>query len=133
MSSHLQNLLGHKPSVLVVDDDEDLLLVLQLALVAEGFHVIKSVNGKYVFELIASELPDILLVDITMDGIDGRDICRQIKSNPVTVKLPVLFFSANRNLAEIALSCGAEGFVNKPVEVKQLAKTLSSVITDQID
>jgi DNA-binding response OmpR family regulator len=128
MASSLQEFLGRRPSVLIVDDDEDLLLVLQLTLAAKGFNVIPSINAQRIFELLESAQPDIVLLDITMNGVSGGDICTQIKQNDTTSHFPVLMFSANRNVAEIAAACHADGYVSKPFEVQVLAETLAGLI-----
>src|SRR5688572_28557263 len=71
-------------TVLIVDDDEDLLILVQHALAAEGYEPICSPNGVNVMAIVARKHPDIVLLDIHMNGTDGATICRELKLNPET-------------------------------------------------
>lgn len=103
-------------TVLVVDDDKDLLQLVDLKLQAEGFHTLLSLNGENIREIITRSRPDLVLLDIHMNGVNGGDICRDIKSNPATSSIPVLLFSANENIEQIKEECGADGFIKKPFQ-----------------
>jgi CheY-like chemotaxis protein len=111
-------------TVLLVDDDEDLLHIVDLKLKAEGFQTLISVNGADVGGIIAQKRPDLVLLDLHMQGVDGGDICKDIKNNPHTSSIPVLLFSANDNIKTIKEECGADGFIRKPFQAKNLTQTI---------
>lgn len=115
-----------KSKIMLVDDDEDLLTVMQLSLTSEGFEVSLSANAINIYKLLRDSPPDLILLDITMNGVSGEDICIQIKKDVLTNSIPVLFFSADRDIAEIAELCQADGFVRKPSGIKDLAEMIRS-------
>lgn len=112
------------PIVLLVDDDEDLLHIIDHKLKVEGFKTLLSLNGEKVWEIITLSRPDLVLLDIHMRGINGGDICKDIKSDPITAAIPVLLFSANDNIKTITDECGADGFITKPLESKVLINAI---------
>jgi DNA-binding response OmpR family regulator len=116
------------PTVLVVDDDEDLLHIIDFILKTEGFHTLISLNGEGLRDIITQSKPDLVLLDIHMQDIDGGDICREIKSNPFTQSTLVLLFSANDDIKNIAEECGADGFISKPLEGKVLIDTIMHLL-----
>lgn len=119
---------GLSPSVLVVDDDLDLLLLIHFKLKAAGFRAMTSLNGEKVWEIISQTRPDIVLLDIQMKGIFGNDICKKIKANPLTAGIPVLLFSANDNIDIITKECGADGFITKPLKDEYFRNTLQQYL-----
>lgn len=104
------------PVILVVDDDPDLLEILNVKLQAEGFTPVLSLNGEHVREIITQQRPDLVLLDLHMKGVHGGDICKEIKVNAETASIPVVIFSSNNNIREIAESCGADAFIPKPFD-----------------
>ena len=120
MNQSLQAILGRPPRILIVDDDEDLLLVMNLSLKSEGFDVQVSYNGEGFYDIVQNERPDVILLDITMDGIEGGELCMRVKADASTRNIVVFMFSANRNIEQIAQACGAEGYITKPFEMADL-------------
>jgi CheY-like chemotaxis protein len=115
--------------IFVADDDSDILEILQLMLRTRGYQVIVSNTGSELFDYRPDELPDLVLLDIWMSGINGRDICARLKDNEKTRDIPVLFISANSNIQAIAKECGAEGFIAKPFDMEMLLNKVNDVLT----
>lgn len=122
--------LSGKPgtTILLVDDDEDLLLVLDLKLKAEGYNTLVSVNGKDVKSISKTAQPDVVLLDITMNGVSGESICRMLKAEPDTRHIPVILFSANFDIREITESCGADDYLTKPLDFADLRQKVNKLI-----
>ena len=120
-----------KPSVLLADDDEDLLLLMKMKMKAEGFSVQVSYNGDHIYEMVESYHPDIILLDITMRGINGGDICKHLKTDKKTRDIPVVLFSANDNIKTIAKECGANDCLDKPFNNLLMKKKLLDVLGKQ--
>lgn len=116
------------PTILLVDDDEDLLAMVSYKLKKEGFQTLISINGERVKEIVDLSRPDLILLDIHMQGIHGGDICKQIKADPLTRSIPILLFSANENIKTIREECGADGFLVKPLEGDVLMATLQQYL-----
>ena len=106
-------------TILVADDDLAIVEAMQMLLEDDGYAVIATIDGNDVKKL-CDKKPDLIFLDIWMSGVDGKEICQQIKSDPVTSKIPVVMFSANRDTKEISLECGADDFILKPFEIKDL-------------
>ncbi|MBC7936145.1 MAG: response regulator [Rhizobacter sp.] len=112
--------------IFIADDEVDILDILKLMLKTHGYQVITSTDPNTIFEFKAAELPDIILLDIWMSGLDGRDICKQLKQTALTKDIPVIFVSANSNIMEIAKECHANGYIAKPFEMSHLLKTINA-------
>lgn len=117
-----------KIRVLFADDDEDLLLLVKLKLSNLGFLVSLSLNGERVKEMAASDRPDAILLDVTMDGNDGRNICWDLKSDSNTKDIPVILLSANDQLEKIAEECGADAFFPKPFDAIAIKNKIEDLL-----
>jgi two-component system, OmpR family, response regulator VicR len=117
-----------KKIVLVADDDFDLLQLVKMQLQQAGFLVQLSLNGKGIVKMAQDDHPDVILLDITMDGISGGDICKKLKSNYQTATIPVIMISANDNIEDVAQHCGANDFVRKPFNLQAIRETISRYV-----
>jgi len=80
--------------ILIVDDHEENLLLLDRILVNQGYLVMKTMHGEKVEPLAEQYLPQLILLDIQLPGMDGYEVCRRLKANPQTAGIPVIFISA---------------------------------------
>jgi DNA-binding response OmpR family regulator len=117
-----------KPVLLVVDDEVDLLQVMQLTLSHKGYHVHISPNADNLLDILHNNPPDILLLDIHLNGLDGGTICQLLKHNVSTSGIPIFLFSANDNIKTIAAGCGADGFITKPFDPSSLTQELEKIL-----
>ncbi|TDS12368.1 response regulator transcription factor [Sphingobacterium paludis] len=113
--------------IFVADDNDGILDMLRVVLEAEGFEVIVSEEPEDIFAWPA-ELPDLIILDIWMSGVDGRDICKQLKNGPRTKKVPVLLMSANNEVEQMANDAGADGFIAKPFEISDFLEKCVALI-----
>lgn len=125
--------------VLVVDDVVPNVKLLEAKLSSEYFDVITATSGEEALQLVGSEHPDIVLLDVMMPGMDGFEVCRRIKSNPRTAHLPVVMVTALDHPKDrvLGLEAGADDFLTKPVQdVALLARVRSLVrlkmLTDEL-
>jgi len=112
---------------MIADDDPSILDALKQIFESEGYEVETSVNGETVAK-IDEFRPDLLLLDIWMSGVDGRDICKKLKSQPKTQHLPIIMVSANNDTKGIAKAIGADDFVAKPFEMHDLLAKVAQYI-----
>jgi DNA-binding response OmpR family regulator len=117
--------------ILIADDDEAIVDSTSLMLEIMGYRVSQNLDGTAVTAAINLR-PDLILLDIWMSGVDGRDICRQLKSNPDTSEIPVLMISASREVRQSALDSGADDFLEKPFEMEQLLSKVASLIKQSL-
>lgn len=116
------------PSILFADDDEDLLELAKIKLSKAGFKVRVSYNAHNIIDMISEERPDVILLDVTMQGIDGRDICQALKNHKVTSGIPVIIISANNDLKNIALLCGADDYIEKPFHPDMIKQKIQRML-----
>lgn len=112
----MENVNGKKLRIIVADDEEDVLLLVGRVLAREGFEVQISPNAENIMDLIHDNPPDMILLDIRMNGVDGGEICKRLKTDSSTSKIPVVLFSANHDIEKIALDCGADDCMVKPFD-----------------
>ena len=115
--------------IVIVDDDVAILDSLGTMLDFEGFEVNTFMRGSEIFRLIETEnKPNLILLDMWLYGEDGRDICKQLKSNERTKNIPVIIMSASRGLENTALQSGANAFIAKPFEIDDVVNKLHQLI-----
>src|SRR5512145_429776 len=109
-------LLNEQPVVLVVDDTPTNLSLLSNIL-KDRYHIKVANNGAKALELAFAAPPDLILLDVMMPEMDGYEVCRQLKDNPDTQDVPVLFLTAKTQPEdeELGLSLGAMDYIQKPI------------------
>jgi CheY-like chemotaxis protein len=131
-----------KPLILVVDDEKSLVLIAERVLQKEGFDVITAMNGIDGLKQAIENMPDVIVLDIVMPGMDGYEVCRKLQGNPDTCNIPVIFLSvkgvvdenksaAAEGLKEIsdAFEYGASDFLNKPVTARDLIEAIKKALS----
>jgi PAS domain S-box-containing protein len=121
----------HQPLILIVDDDNTVRPILARLIRRHGLRVTQAQNGYDALHLIESHAPDALLLDLHMPGIDGREVLRQIRANPLTAHIPVVVLTANDLSAPLRaemLALGANAYLEKPVAIDRLIGTLNDVL-----
>ena len=117
-----------KKKILVVDDNTAILDALKIMLEDAGYEVETTVDGATVKDM-KEPLPDLLLLDIWMSGVDGRDVCRLLKSTPATKHIPVIMISAAKDTEQIAKDSGADDFISKPFQMEHLLAIVAKYVS----
>lgn len=115
--------------VLVLDDDPDIGSVVTLILKMHGYSCEYITNYKDLDNKIDTFLPDLLILDISLGGADGRYICKQLKEREDVKHLHIILFSANRDATKEYRNWKAEAFIPKPFDSKQLISTVETVVS----
>ena len=111
--------------ILIVDDDPPILKGIEMVLKAGGFTTMATLKGEETIGLIESFQPDILVIDVMLQNIDGRAIAKKIKSNKKTSSLPIIVISANQSYEKDIASYGVDTFIAKPFSSALLLETIS--------
>lgn len=111
-----------RPSVLIVDDEADILTALGALLESEGFVVSVADNGLDALEQARRRPPDVVLLDVMMPLMDGRALCRALRADPLTAQVPVIFMTAGAPPAQADF--GHQAVVRKPFDVDDLVALL---------
>lgn len=113
--------------ILVVDDDEDLLEMIGLMLRSNGMIAQCISDCRDLPASLETNRPHIILMDIFLKYDDGREICQDLKSNPIYADIPILLYSASNLNKEDVLECGANDFLSKPFEMEVLLKIIRTL------
>ena len=115
--------------ILAVDDNPGILDALNEILSFEGYEVTTLADGNSIFEAIAAVEPDLILLDVMLDNLDGRDICHALKGDKNTNHIPVILISATHNLRDVLKDPGAPNdFVAKPFDIHYLLNKIDNQI-----
>jgi CheY-like chemotaxis protein len=117
-------------TILIVDDDERNRKLLDVFTRADGYRTISSKNGAEALALAASCKPRLILLDLMMPGMDGFEVVRHLKENPVTQAIPVLIVSALDDIAsqQRITAGGVDDFIRKPVDRWELSLRISRLL-----
>ena len=110
------------PSILVVDDEADSRSLLTGILVSEGYHVRAADSGRLALASVDAWLPELILLDIRMQGMDGFEVCRRLKAGDKSQRVPVIFITAASDVEErvTGLAVGAVDYISKPFQREEL-------------
>ena len=117
--------------VLLVDDDLDTLLLVELMLQHQGYIIQTASSGLQALEMVESETPDLILLDIMMPEMDGYEVTRRLRSNPSSSDIPIIMFSARNQLEDklMAYDAGADGFMTKLSQPRELFANMRAVLS----
>ncbi len=117
--------------ILVAEDDPGIIDVMKIVLENGGFNVTTAMNGNNILKL-CEQKPDLIFLDVWMSGINGNEICKQLKAHKEFKRIPVIIFSANKDTKQIAEECGADAFLAKPFDISELLH-LAHLFTNSIN
>jgi CheY-like chemotaxis protein len=108
--------------ILIVDDIPENVSALALALESEGFTLAMASCGEEALQIVEGFLPDLILMDVRMDGIDGFETCRQLKKNDATSDTPVIFLTVSQDSEDIrqGFQCGGVDYICKPFSQEEV-------------
>ena len=119
-----------KENVLVVDDEEDILELLRFNLSKEGYHVICATTGERAVEMARSELPDLIVLDLMLPGMDGLEVAKFLKNDPETQNIPIIMLTAKGEESDVVtgLELGADDYISKPFSPRILVARVKAVL-----
>ena len=119
-----------KQRVLIIDDDKGLLRMMKVSLLAHGFDVVTAGTGEKGIEIAKNDSPDLIILDVILPGIKGREVCARLKNETATARIPVIFLTAKNSPDDIQaeLKLGAVSHLTKPLEPQQLLLEVNKVL-----
>ena len=116
--------------ILIVDDDPGVLRLLEFILSHEGYQVITASNGIIGLNIAQEKIPDLIVLDVMLPGLDGFEVCHRLRTKPEFQKTPILMMSAKGQDSDkdTGLKVGANEFLHKPIEREELLNTVQNLL-----
>ena len=119
-----------KERILVVEDDDDILQLLKYNLAKEGYRVTGVASGEEALKAVTLSVPDLILLDLMLPGVDGLEVCRLLKRGDRTSNIPIIMLTAKGEEADIVtgLELGADDYVTKPFSPRVVLARVRTVL-----
>lgn len=119
-----------RKTILVVDDEEDILQLVEYNLTREGYVVACVTSGEDAIIRAKSDQPDLILLDLMLPGVDGLEVCRILRTDPSTLKIPIVMLTAKGEEADVVtgLQLGADDYITKPFSPRVLIARIKAVL-----
>jgi phosphate regulon transcriptional regulator PhoB len=116
--------------VLIIDDEKDIVSLLRYHLEKSGFHCLEGMDGTTALRLVREHHPDLLILDLMLPGMDGLEICRQLRQDAATARLPILMLTAKAEEVDrvVGLEVGADDYVVKPFSPRELVARVRAIL-----
>ena len=117
--------------ILIVEDEESLLKLESILLSSKGYKVTGVADGIAAMDEISRNLPDLVILDLMLPGMDGFEVCSRIKSDPRSSKVPVIILTARKNNLDMerGVKAGASAYITKPFKSAQLIGTIERILS----
>jgi len=119
-----------KEKILIVDDEEDVLELVRFNLEKDGYKTEAAVSGEEAIMTAKSKMPDLIILDLMLPGIDGLEVCKKLKSDSKTENIPIIMLTAKGEESDIVigLELGAEDYITKPFSPKVLTARVRRIL-----
>ena len=119
--------------ILIVDDEHSIVIPLQFLMEQNGYQALIAYNGEDALEIIAKELPDLIILDIMLPGIDGYEVCEMVRLKPEWRHIRIIFLTAKGREADMAkgMVLGADAYLVKPFSNAELVKNIKELLLEQ--
>jgi two-component system alkaline phosphatase synthesis response regulator PhoP len=130
VKTRIRNLSETRPKVLIIDDEMDTLLPLKRSLEIENYIVVEALNGQEALKKVTKEIPDIIILDLMLPGMDGYEVCSVLKNDALTKNIPIIMLTARDNVTDRVkgLESGADDYVAKPYNLHEMKARIKSVL-----
>ena len=117
-------------TILAVDDEEDILELLEYNLAKEGFRVVRVTSGEAALSAARRAAPDLILLDLMLPGVDGLEVCKELKRDGKTSKIPIIMLTAKGEEADVVLGLelGADDYITKPFSPRVLIARIRAAL-----
>jgi phosphate regulon transcriptional regulator PhoB len=119
-----------KGTILVIDDEKDLIELVRYNLEKEGFDVIAASDGQSGLEVVKRHRPDLVVLDLMMPGLDGLQVCQRLRADPRSGHIPVIMLTAKATEADrvVGLELGADDYITKPFSPREVVARVKAVL-----
>jgi DNA-binding response OmpR family regulator len=117
-------------NIVIVEDDEDIADSIRYNLEIEGFHVRMAATGEDALNLILDRPPNLILLDLNLPHMSGFELCRRLRAEATTARMPILMLTARTNEADkvLGLNLGADDYITKPFSMRELVARVNAAL-----
>lgn len=122
--------MSNKGTILVIDDEKDLIELVRYNLEKEGYDVIAAYDGQSGLEVVKKHRPDLVVLDLMMPGLDGLQVCQRLRADPRSSRIPVIMLTAKATEADrvVGLEFGADDYIIKPFSPREVVARVKAVL-----
>ena len=119
-----------KETILIVEDEKDICKMLEYNLKGEGFKTLSAGDGEDALDSVDRDHPDLIILDLMLPGMDGLEVCKNLKSDTKTASIPVIMLTAKSQESDkiVGLELGADDYVTKPFSFRELIARIKAVL-----
>lgn len=119
-----------KDTILIVEDEKDIVKMLEYNLHKEGYKTVSANDGEYALDLAQRQLPDLVILDLMLPGIDGLEVCKALKKEAKTAHIPIIMLTAKTQESDkvVGLELGADDYIGKPFSPRELIARIKAVL-----
>ena len=119
-----------KETILIVDDEDDILELIKFNLKGEGYNILQAMTGEEAIKIAKQSGPDLMVLDLMLPGIDGLDVTRHLKKNDATTDIPIVMLTAKGEESDIVtgLELGANDYISKPFSPRELTARIRAIL-----
>lgn len=119
-----------KETILIVDDEEDILELIKFNLKGEGYNILQAMTGEEAIKIAKQSGPDLMVLDLMLPGIDGLEVTRYLKKNDATTDIPIVMLTAKGEESDIitGLELGANDYISKPFSPRELTARIRAIL-----
>lgn len=130
VAERIRNFSDTRPKILIVDDEMDTLIPLKRSLEAEDYIVLEVYEGNEAMRKSKAEIPDLIILDLMLPGMDGYEVCSRLKKDARTENIPVIMLTARDEVRDKVegLDIGADDYVTKPFNLNELKARIKSAL-----
>lgn len=120
--------MNQSARILIVDDDPDIGVMLKMMLEYKGYNAVVAERAEEAIGVLNENNIKLIIMDMLLSGVNGTDICTGLKKNPKTKNIPVVMISAHPNARETCMSAGADDFISKPFDMRDMLVRIGNLI-----
>ncbi len=119
-----------KEKILIVDDEQDIVELVRYNLSREGYQTITSLSGEDAISKARSKLPELIILDLMLPGLDGLEVCKMLRADNKTARIPIIMLTAKSEESDIVtgLEVGADDYVVKPFSPRVLVSRVKTIL-----
>ena len=119
------------PKILIIDDDTDIGMMLKMMLEFKEFKAVVTEKVNEAMKIMQTDIIDLILLDMLLSGVNGVDVCMNLKNDPKTKNTPLIMISAHPNAKDLCMNAGADDFIPKPFDMEDIISRINRLLVSQ--